>query len=739
MGKNGKTYTSEFKNEAVKLSYNSDKSISEVADSLGISRSSLYRWRAEFTADHPNQAFPNRGQGKEQDAEIIRRGMDASEQSELEKQIQNLNAELIRVKETLQAEIAEQGRAEEESEASVEGKVAVLQKAMNRESNAQNIAGQLIPSAGGHIAEQKTFNYGQDDFNVDINDFVRIDQVITTVLKWWWLLILAAIVAASIGYGVSQRLPPVYQATTTVLVGQPFLATDLDSRDIQTSELLAVTYADIAQREPVLQGTVEALGLDDNWQQLRKRVKVALVDGTQLLEVTVEAKSPNEAQMIANEIAHQMILLSPTAPQDQESEGTISFEQQRLDSLRNQIENGQRRIEALDRTMATATTAAEMSALQDEINTLEGLIVNWEANYVQLLNFVKNEKPVNYLTVIEEAHARPTPVRPFVQLNTLLASVVGLFLALALIFTLEYLDDSIKSADDLNRVLNLTPLGAVGQMNGRDPQDRLIPSQGFLSPVSEAYRMIRTNLQFMSVDRACNAIMISSAAIEEGKSTTVANLGIVMAQAGFETIIVDADLRRPTQHRIFQLRTQKGLTDLIRWPELNIAHHLFTTDVAHLRVLASGSLPPNPSEILGSRRMEYLLAKLKEMADVVILDSPPVVAFTDAAVLSNSVDGVVLVIKAGQTQRDIVKSAVLILQQAGANFLGAVLNGVSTKQVPNYYGRYYSLYNTDEPSRLPVTVRLVNGLKRLPFFKLPAFRGKSGINQLKSNPPDVNV
>jgi non-specific protein-tyrosine kinase len=576
-----------------------------------------------------------------------------------------------------------------------------------------------------------------------LNDFVELRQYAAIILRRWWIILLGVVIGAALGYGISQRLAPVYEATASLMVGQSIQATNLNSQDIQTSELLALTYAEIAERQPVLQGTVEALELNVNWQQLRKQVRVRPVDGTQLLEVTVEADSPQEAQMIANEIAHQLILLSPTAPQpqNQASEGTTLFVQQRLDSLQDRIEKAQRRIGTLEDVMATAVMAAEMENLQDEINTLEGLITSWEDNYAQLLSFVKDEKSANYLAVIEEAQANPEPVRPLVLLNILLAAVVGLFLALGLVFTLEYLDDSFKSTDDLNRILNLVPLGAISRMTGKAHQDRLITSQGFFSPVSEAYRMIRTNLQFMSVDRACKAIMVTSAIPGEGKSTTVANLGIVMAHAGLETIIVDADLRRPTQSQIFQLHTQGGLTDLIRWPELDIGAHLSKTKIERLRVLASGPLPPNPSEILGSRQMERLLASLKEMADVIILDSTPVISVTDAAVLSNRVDGVVLVVRAGQTRRDIVKPAISLLQQAGANFLGAVLNGLSAKQGSYYHGHYYTTYNEGEPDKSPSSLRLafVNRVKRLAIFKQSSVRRESRLRRIESHSPDANA
>lgn len=556
-----------------------------------------------------------------------------------------------------------------------------------------------------------------------MNDFIELRQLIAVFLRRWWIMLLLAVVGAALGYGISQKLPPVYEATAVLNVGRSIQATNVDSRDIQTSEMLALTYAEMAHRQPVLQGAVDALGLDVNWQQLRNQVQVDPVSGTQLLEVTAEAGSPEEATLIADEIAHQLILLSPTTLQNEGDDDTTQFVQERLTSLQKRIEEGQGRIAGLEEAMATAATAAEMRDLQDEINVVEGLITDWENSYAQLLTSVKEEQPVNYLSVAVGAQAKLAPVRPLIRVNTLLAGVVGLFLAVGLIFTLEYFDDSIKSTADLQKALQLTPLGTVGHMSGKNAQDRLLTAQGAMSPIAETYRMIRTNLQFMSLDRACKAIMVTSAAPVEGKSTTVANLGIVMAQAGLKTVIVDADLRRPKQHKIFQLPGNRGLTDLIRQPEFDVAHYLFPTQVQRLSVLASGPLPPNPAEILGLRQIEHLLAQLKEVADVIIIDSPPAAAVTDAAVLSNRVDGVVLVVRAGETRRALVKSAVANLQQAGATLLGAVLNGVSTKQGAYYYGRYSSDYEHDESEKRPIYARWFKSLKPSPLFRQSALPG----------------
>lgn len=527
-----------------------------------------------------------------------------------------------------------------------------------------------------------------------MDDFVNLRQVITTIVKWWWLLILTTIIAAVIGYAISQRQPPVFQAATTIIVGQSIQATELDRNDIQTSESLASTYANIARRQPVLQSVVDRLSLTDTWKQLKSRVTVKPVSDTQLLEIVVEANSPEEAQVTADEVAHQLILQSPTALRNQEADANQQFVRQRLESLQTKIEAGQARLETLDASMSGSLSAEQVQEIQSETNALETLIADWENNYTQLLVFVEGKKSANYLAVIEPAQADLRPVRPRIFLNTLLAGVVGLLLALGLIFLIEYLDDRLKSTTDLTQVLGLTTLGSIGQIKGKNPAGRLITAQDAFSPSTEAYRMIRSNIQFMSVDRPTKAIMVTSPVPGEGKSTTTANLGVVMAQAGLRTIIVDADFRRPSQHNIFQTSKHQllmgGMTDLLCTPEAEIRNYLRDTGVENLQLITSGALPPNPAELLASKRMGQVVSSLTALADLVIVDCPPAAVVTDAVVLSTIVDGVIMVIEAGKTRQGVAKQAVINLQRAEARLLGAVLNRASANNGGYYYQSYYA-------------------------------------------------
>ncbi len=196
------------------------------------------------------------------------------------------------------------------------------------------------------------------------------------------------------------------------------------------------------------------------------------------------------------------------------------------------------------------------------------------------------------------------------------------------------------------------------------------------SPISEAYRTLRTNLDFASLDEALKTLVVTSAGVGEGKSTTLANLAAVSAQAGRKVILVDADLRRPTMHQIFGLSNEVGLTTVIMDSSGLTSPPVQETGVEGLSVLTSGPLPPNPAELMGSRRMEEVVGTLAELADQVFFDTPPVVAVTDAAVLATKVNGVLLVIGAGKTRRELARSAVQRLEQINARLVGTVLTDV---------------------------------------------------------------
>jgi non-specific protein-tyrosine kinase len=509
-----------------------------------------------------------------------------------------------------------------------------------------------------------------------MNDFVELHRLIVTVLRRWWLLVLVTAIAATLGYVISQNQAQVYRATSTVLVGQSIKSPQLDRVDIQTSDALVQTYVEIARRQSVLEAVISALALNTTWQNLADRVTVSQVEGTQLIEINVEANSSRSARRIADEIAHQLVLISPsTEGQVTQDNPFTTFNREQLIYMQERIVNGQARLAEIDTALQRPVSEAQLAQLQAERTSLLLLLAEWEKSYTGLLTLTREENVSNQLTVIESAYSESAPIRPRVPLMTALSGGIGLLLALGLIFLLDFLDDTYKSSSDLSRLENLKNLGSIGRIKGKKYSDKIIARLEPFSPITEAYRIIRSRIWFRSGDTlGKSTIMVTSSVPQEGKSVTAANLGIVMAQSNYRTIIVDADLRNPVLHKVFNVKKEVGLGDLLSSPEVKIDDCLKKTWVNNLQVITSGQATPDPSERLGSSRMREILTRLKEIADIVIFDSPSALLFADAVVLSNQVDGVIVVIRAGKTKRSAIRQTLFDLQIAKANLLGSVFN-----------------------------------------------------------------
>ncbi|MGI6119165.1 MAG: CpsD/CapB family tyrosine-protein kinase [Desulfosporosinus sp.] len=216
----------------------------------------------------------------------------------------------------------------------------------------------------------------------------------------------------------------------------------------------------------------------------------------------------------------------------------------------------------------------------------------------------------------------------------------------------------------------------------------LITLEQSKSPISEAYRTLRTNVQFTSVDSETKKIMITSSGPREGKSFTLANLAVSMAQAGKTVLVLDVDMRNPTQHKLFGLDNGQGLS-IALLQDQDYQQYIRETAVPGVMVLTGGPIPPNPAELVGSKRMKRLLEEASEQYDIVLIDTPPIVAVTDAAILAQEVDGVILVLASGEVNKDFAQRAKELLDKVGAKILGAVLNKVDLKTSEYYYYYYY--------------------------------------------------
>jgi len=548
-------------------------------------------------------------------------------------------------------------------------------------------------------------------------------QYFNIIRKWIWLIILATSLAAGSSLIASTLAVPVYRTTTTLIVSQIINNPNPNSGDILASQQLAQTYVLLATKEPILNATVNALGLKQDWVSLRGQVSAAPVAGTQLMEISVVDISPVRAKAIADEIARQMILQSPTTPSADE-QAQLDFVRAQLPILQKEIEDGNQRIKDLDTQIASATSAHQIQDLQAQQAGVQAQVNQWQNTYSGMLASLQQGR-LNYISVVEPAEVPVDPVSPRTGLNLGLAVAVGLALSIGAVLLLEYLDDTIRSPGEVRNLLNAPVLAGIGRIGGSGYPDKLIAVREPRSPLTEAYRALRTNLQFSSLDNPVRTIVVTSAGPSEGKSLTAANLAVVLAQAGLSVILVDADLRRPVVHKIFALKNTVGLTSWLvgqtnepafaatsasggRWLEPSSVNrggplepYIQNTNVERLRVITSGALPPNPAEVLGSARMHQFLEEICNIADVVVLDSPPCVTVTDAVVLSRWVDGVILVLDQKNTSRLGVQRARENLQAVGAKLLGAVINRLDQRGASGYYFTGYAsnyYYHKDAPN-----------------------------------------
>ena len=513
---------------------------------------------------------------------------------------------------------------------------------------------------------------------------LELRRLITIAKAWLPLMLVAAVLCGGAAYGVSSLQSKVYEAKTSLMVGQALSATNPDYTQLLVAQSLSSTYAAIAKTRPNLEAVITKLGLTDTADELGQRITVDSPSGSTLLTLTAQDTKPERAAAIANALADQLIAVSPSL-QGREAEFRASIDQD-LTATQGLIDSTQARVDALN---ANPNRTPKDDA---ELQSLEGRLVTLRDTYATLLSF-SSGSATNLLTMIESAETPGAPVLPRTLLNVLLATLFGILAVAAIAFAAEQLDDSIKSPESIEEVTGLSTLGTISQMKSVRGRSEIYQLAGILYPrssVTEAYRALRANVEFASVDTPIRTLLVTSAASGEGKTVTAANLAVVFAQTGRKVLLVDADLRKPGVHAMFNLVNTDGLTTMLRDTSVRLDSVAHRTEEPTLRVLTTGPLPPNPAELMGSQRMQAILGRLKQSADIVIFDSPPLTAVTDAAVLSAHMDGTLMVVDASRSRRRVVRLGSDTLARANATVLGAVLNRIPAHASLGY-GEYYGV------------------------------------------------
>jgi capsular exopolysaccharide synthesis family protein len=406
---------------------------------------------------------------------------------------------------------------------------------------------------------------------------------------------------------------------------------------------------------------------------------------TQLIAITVNDIDPERAQTVANELAAQMIHLSPVSGQSDERVRQ-EFVRERLNSLEIQIQETEVEIEKLQEELANTFSAQQINNKQDQIASLQSKLSTMENNYGLLLSNTQ-QGAINTLTIIASAELPSKPIGSLKGLTILLAAAAGFVLAAGTAYLLEYLDDSLKSPDAVMRLFSAPILGRIFEQADGINENRLYDADDSNHPLTEPFRALRTEIDLAEMGQRLKTILVTSPDSGDGKTSVAVNLALSISQRGKKVFLLDADLRKPKIHKLFGLANDEGLADVV-FARAVFDWRIGIKEVKQISVLTAGNKPADPAELLSSEKMELFLSELKEVADVVIIDGPPLFV-PDAMILASKVDGVLMVIRPAHTRQSLAKASMEHIKLVGARVVGVVLNRIPLRGADYYAGKSY--------------------------------------------------
>jgi len=432
--------------------------------------------------------------------------------------------------------------------------------------------------------------------NMELKYYLQIAR------KWWWFVIVSMVVGGGLGYMIGLILPPVYHASTSLLVKSRNASNNSDLAD----EYVAATYKELLAKRPIIEATALSLNLDP--LETQKKIWVNLIPGTSLIELTAEANDPHLAMAMANRMV---------------------------------------------------STFIEISRETGGVN-------------------------VRNLVIVEPAALPLEPVSPGKLRIILVTTMLGLVMASGAVFLIEYLDDTLKSSEDIHYDLSLPTLTVVPRLARGKRANALLTVDNPDPRLTEAYRILRTRLQFSQPDGNLQTLLIASPLSWTESAHVVINLGVVIAQSGRKVLLVDANLRQPQLHHLFEVDQEPGLSTLLTKTGADQINML-ETGLPNLYLLPSGPMPPDPLVLLESPQTIRLIEKLKTQADIILFNAPPLLTGADTTLLATRVEGTLLVVKSQSTQRQPAVQALKTLHNTNAKVLGVVLEGIKARSSQYHY------------------------------------------------------
>lgn len=518
---------------------------------------------------------------------------------------------------------------------------------------------------------------------------VNVRSLVSQARRWAVLVVLPALVVTSLVFLYIRHEPKIYQATTSLYVQQapgaaisPALSTQMGS--VQ----LAQGYAELATNPAVESAANQLLAATYARYRIQDHNLLATVPGlTQpaapLIQISVEDTQPARAAAAAN--AEGAALVSQIKRQE-----SLAFAQDQS-SLQQQLKVAE----------SNASKPGEAAVIQSLV--------------AQLAQFrVLRDAYLNNISTFSPATPPTSPIGPSPLRTSLLAAFLALMVFGGLVLLYDFIRDLPRGADEVEQIVGAPILGSVPRFRAGKGDTQLLATKRPHSSEAETYRLIRTNIQFTNIDSPPRTIVVTSSFPREGKTTTAGNLAAAFAAGDQQVLLVDADLRRPSLHEIFQASRHEGLTLLLMANRLN-DRQIHQTSVPNLRMVPAGPIPPNPADLLSSQRMKAVVEQLRQEADLVVFDSPPILAVTDAAILSAMVDGVVLVVDPRRTKRRDLRRSRHAIEAVGGAILGVVLNRLAGDS--GAYDYYYSSYGPQDrrKRKAPSVATAVAGLEAVPL------------------------
>ncbi len=507
---------------------------------------------------------------------------------------------------------------------------------------------------------------------------MKLKDFIAPLFKWWWLIILSTIIAGGISYIVTRPMALIYQSSAMLLVGHSLDERNPSGSDLALSRQLAQAYTMLVWHQELQQAALDELNkIYPDVHALPNYNATNPVEGP-FIQIDVLDTNPKRAQDAANILAEQLIKQSPASDQDQ-----MAFIQSEMNAAQEGIGKANEEIRIKQDELGKLTSAVQIANAQSDLLAVQNKLASLQSYYSSLLN---NRRPVNTLSFFNKATFSSEPVSPNKKLIILVATAAGLILSTGMVYLMEFWDRSIKTEEDARRIFEAPVLGFIARIPKTSPNPYTYTVEQPRSPISDAFRSLRANLDFVSIDEPIRTVLITSVDMADGKTTISTNLALSLSQVEKKVVLVDGDLRQSNIYSALEIEEHPGLCDALR-DRLAASEVVQTYKNTPLKVISAGSPPPNPTELLASKRLTQMLEDLKLEHDIILVDGSPYLV-ADSTVLGSKVDGVILIVRPGRTREDAARAVRDQMRRSGARLIGVVFNRVSGKGLQYRYGQY---------------------------------------------------